>query len=43
MLTTMMMVVMRVKMKMEVVTCLESKVELKIFYDSNNQGDDADD
>ena len=39
---TMMMVVMRMKMKMVVVTCLESKLELKIFDDTNNHSDDAD-
>ena len=42
MLTTMMMVVMRVKMKMVVVTCLGSKLELKIFDVTNNHSDDAD-
>ena len=50
MLTTMMMVVMtmmmmvmrmEMKMKMVVVPCLETKLEVKIFDDTNNHGDDT--
>ena len=42
MVMTVMMMVVRMKMKMVVVTCLESKLELKIFDDTNNHSDDAD-
>ena len=44
MLTTMMMVVMTMmmKMKMVVVTCLESMLEVTIFDVTNNHSDDAD-
>ena len=40
-MTMMMMVMIRMKMKMVVVTCLESKLEVKIFDDTNNHGDDT--